>query len=152
MIGTGRSSHRGPSHGICGITYRQIRAASDMENNASHPASVSLGKGAWDCDLNVAVPPEKEVRSSQACKHLSLLKGIDDNEVMCRLRCSRRLPQWISHLKEFRPSRHAKTWTTWCAATVPGSQCISDTCRIHSSIDTATRMRHLHVRSSAIMR
>lgn len=23
---------------------------------------VSLGKGAWDCDTNTAIPPEKEVR------------------------------------------------------------------------------------------
>ncbi len=32
-----------------------------MEDSAAQPASVSLGKGAWDCDLNVAIPPEKEV-------------------------------------------------------------------------------------------
>ena len=25
---------------------------------------VSLGKGAWDCDNNCAIPPEKEVRYS----------------------------------------------------------------------------------------
>ncbi|CAK0785391.1 hypothetical protein CVIRNUC_008600 [Coccomyxa viridis] len=31
-----------------------------MAEIASQPASVSLGKGAWDCDLNVAIPPEKE--------------------------------------------------------------------------------------------
>lgn len=61
VIGTGRSSHLGPSHGVCGLTYRHIRVATDMEENASQPASVSLGKGAWDCDLNVAIPPEKEV-------------------------------------------------------------------------------------------
>ncbi len=34
-----------------------------MEEGAAQPASVSLGKGAWDCDLNVAIPPEKEVSS-----------------------------------------------------------------------------------------
>ena len=32
-----------------------------MEESAAQPASISLGKGAWDCDLNVAIPPEKEV-------------------------------------------------------------------------------------------
>ncbi len=37
-----------------------------MEEGAAQPASVSLGKGAWDCDLNVAIPPEKEVSSAQA--------------------------------------------------------------------------------------
>lgn len=61
MIGTGRSSHLGPSHGVCGLKYRQIRVVTDMEDIASQSASVSLGKGAWDCDLNVAIPPEKEV-------------------------------------------------------------------------------------------
>ena len=61
MIGTGRSSHPGPSHGVCGLRYRHIRFVTDMKDNASQPASVSLGKGAWDCNLNVAIPPEKEV-------------------------------------------------------------------------------------------
>ena len=44
-----------------------------MERSAAQPASVSLGKGAWDCDLNVAIPPEKEVRT--------LLKLVDKNIV-----------------------------------------------------------------------
>ncbi|CAL5224236.1 g6888 [Coccomyxa viridis] len=35
-----------------------------MEEGAAQPASVSLGKGAWDCDLNVAIPPEKEVKQA----------------------------------------------------------------------------------------
>ena len=39
-----------------------------MTEIASQPASVSLGKGAWDCDLNVAIPPEKEVRSAEMCR------------------------------------------------------------------------------------
>ena len=34
-----------------------------MEEPATQRASVSLGKGAWDCDLSVAIPPEKEVRT-----------------------------------------------------------------------------------------
>ena len=37
-----------------------------MEGYAAQPASVSVGKGAWDCDLNIAIPPEKEVSSAQA--------------------------------------------------------------------------------------
>ena len=32
-----------------------------METSAQAAASVSLGKGAWDCDSNTAIPPEKEV-------------------------------------------------------------------------------------------
>ena len=28
---------------------------------ATPQAGVSLGKGAWDCDLNCEIPPEKEV-------------------------------------------------------------------------------------------
>lgn len=27
---------------------------------------VSLGKGAWDCDKNIEIPPEKEVCTSEA--------------------------------------------------------------------------------------
>ena len=27
--------------------------------------AVSLGKGAWDCDANREIPPEKEVRDAQ---------------------------------------------------------------------------------------
>lgn len=37
-----------------------------MNEGAAQTASVSLGKGAWDCDLNVAIPPEKEVSSATA--------------------------------------------------------------------------------------
>ena len=28
---------------------------------------ISLGKGAWDCDKNIEIPPEKEVRSEDWC-------------------------------------------------------------------------------------
>ena len=45
-----------------------------MERSAAQPASVSLGKGAWDCDLNVAIPPEKEVRT--------LLKLVDQTSCL----------------------------------------------------------------------
>ncbi len=32
-----------------------------MEGQAQASSGVSLGKGAWDCDAMVAIPPEKEV-------------------------------------------------------------------------------------------
>ena len=38
-----------------------------MTETANQQANISLGKGAWDCDLNVAIPPEKEVRSARLC-------------------------------------------------------------------------------------
>lgn len=31
---------------------------------------VSLGKGAWDCDTNTEIPPEKEVRQTVHTEHL----------------------------------------------------------------------------------
>lgn len=36
-----------------------------MNEKVPQTAGLSLGKGAWDCDLNVAIPPEKEVRLSK---------------------------------------------------------------------------------------
>ena len=30
--------------------------------------AVSLGKGAWDCDANCEIPPEKEVHQAQLCR------------------------------------------------------------------------------------
>ena len=61
-----------------------------MAETATQPASVSLGKGAWDCDLNVAIPPEKEVRLAGLCimqyeavTHIYRL-------CMCRQRSSKR--------------------------------------------------------------
>lgn len=44
----------------------------EAPGGAAQPASVSLGKGAWDCDLNTAIPPEKEVRSAQAHTPIAL--------------------------------------------------------------------------------
>jgi hypothetical protein len=42
----------------------QLATAADAPS-----AGVSLGKGAWDCDNNCEIPPEKEVgtRSMQYC-------------------------------------------------------------------------------------
>lgn len=34
----------------------------EMEGQAQASSGVSLGKGAWDCDAMVAIPPEKEVQ------------------------------------------------------------------------------------------
>ena len=35
--------------------------AAGIPSPADASVTVSLGKGAWDCDKNVAIPPEKEV-------------------------------------------------------------------------------------------
>jgi len=48
-------------HAVLADVYLWRFKRSIMEDSAAQPASVSLGKGAWDCDLNVAIPPEKEV-------------------------------------------------------------------------------------------
>ena len=42
--------------------------------DGSGEGGVSLGKGAWDCDLNCEIPPEKEVTPSL----LHLQANVDD--------------------------------------------------------------------------
>lgn len=48
-----------------GLTTKSINInfdeALEMEGQAQTSSGVSLGKGAWDCDAMVAIPPEKEV-------------------------------------------------------------------------------------------
>ena len=38
--------------------------------------SVSLGKGAWDCDANREIPPEKEVRRCGAARDEPFTRGV----------------------------------------------------------------------------
>jgi hypothetical protein len=38
----------------------------------------ALGKGAWDCDSNSLIPPEKEVSSSYRCVHTDSPEAIMD--------------------------------------------------------------------------
>jgi hypothetical protein len=49
------------------------------EAAAGTDTGVSLGKGAWDCDNNCEIPPEKEVSSSVAAT-LSIVCTADDLE------------------------------------------------------------------------
>ena len=46
----------------------QTKGAKDVvaQETAVTGGGVSLGKGAWDCDRNVEIPPEAEVRDSAA--------------------------------------------------------------------------------------
>ena len=61
----------------------QTKSAKDVvaQETAATGGGVSLGKGAWDCDRNVEIPPEAEVRRPadelhhrEACMNVRALK------------------------------------------------------------------------------
>ena len=43
-------------------TSRDDASLLEIAGEGAAQAGVSLGKGAWDCDRNCGIPPEKEVR------------------------------------------------------------------------------------------
>ena len=97
--------------------------------------SVALGKGAWDCDKNCEIAPEKEVRPQRRiflCKNRTLIcrkpepsllgsylgkpRDIYRISAYCcdaRQKYLRRLPPWNFHSKAFPRSLQEKTWTIW---------------------------------------
>lgn len=49
-----------------------------MESQPQASSGISLGKGAWDCDARVAIPPEKEVLNRTMANHIDCC-FIDDS-------------------------------------------------------------------------
>ena len=86
---------------------------------ADATVTVSLGKGAWDCDKNVAIPPEKEVLLAPSSRQSKRLGGpvarLPELSHACfrRRRCLRRPSVWTISLRVSPQYRLERTWTTW---------------------------------------
>lgn len=57
------SSFEVPSEIVRHLSNESVVVKVQLQSLAAG-VSVSLGKGAWDCDAGCAIPPEKEVRAS----------------------------------------------------------------------------------------
>ena len=78
------------------------------EEGGAGGGGVSLGKGAWDCDTNCEIPPEKEVGTS----HVRCLRTGDHetcaSSFPSRPMFLRRLRPWTSPLRASPLCRHAR--------------------------------------------
>jgi len=57
---------------IADMVQTQSKKDAVATDTAGGGGGISLGKGAWDCDRNVEIPPEAEVRAERGLEMASM--------------------------------------------------------------------------------